>query len=157
MLENQIPLSPLMGAPFVTTQIFSIDWLHAVDLGVAADFLGGLFATLVHGSLPGASRKARCAQLWALVQEFYKAQKVEDRLHGALALNAARAQWLFAKLRCSAAQCRALVPFAQAAAATWLGQGPMESTIKAAASHLAECYQALHMDFGPPCGPPGSP
>ena len=148
MLENQVPLSPLMGAPYVNSSIFAIDWLHAVDLGVAADFLGGLFATLIHGSLPGASLKARCAHLWSLIQEFYKTQQVEDRLQGLLPSMLQKPNGS-AKLRCSAAQCRALVPFAQAAATTWLGQGTVESTIKAAASHLAECYQALKMDFGP--------
>lgn len=36
-------ISPIFGVPFITSQHFRIDWLHAVDLGVAADFLGNLF------------------------------------------------------------------------------------------------------------------
>ncbi len=49
-------VSKIFSAPYVETCIFRIDWLHAVDQGVAADFMGNLF-WLCLDKYPGANRK----------------------------------------------------------------------------------------------------
>ena len=48
--------SSLMNCPCVRTTVFRVDWLHAVDQGVAADFMGNALWSLLdrmytHGSL----------------------------------------------------------------------------------------------------------
>ena len=53
---------PLFGAPGFRTDIFAIDWLHCVDQGVAADFLGCLMHTILK-EIPG-SEKQTLAELF---------------------------------------------------------------------------------------------
>ena len=38
--RNNVEVSPLCSSPFLKGSCFKIDWLHAVDQGVGADFLG---------------------------------------------------------------------------------------------------------------------
>ena len=61
------------------SSIFRIDWLHCADQGVAADFLGSLFKALQR-KCGGRTAAARMESLWQKVQDFYKANGVEDRL-----------------------------------------------------------------------------
>ena len=39
-MRNGATVSPMMGIPWVDQDVWRIDWLHAVDLGVAADWMG---------------------------------------------------------------------------------------------------------------------
>ena len=43
--------------------MFLADWLHCVDIGAAADFLGELFWMLL-GKLPGNNQEEQCMPLW---------------------------------------------------------------------------------------------
>ena len=43
IMQSRGSLSPLLTAPWVTSMIFRMDWLHIADLGVAPDFLGNFF------------------------------------------------------------------------------------------------------------------
>ena len=63
ILEEGSQPSPLFRAPYVTTSIFKMDWLHAADHGVTADFLGNLF-WMVLPKMGGRSRKIQCQRLW---------------------------------------------------------------------------------------------
>lgn len=139
--ERGRAVNPLFAAPFVQNHIFRVDWLHAVDLGVAADFIGNLFAMILQ-KLPGASLKDRCRALWLMVQAFYQASQVQDKLTDLTVTMVLRPK-APPKLRASAAQCRALVPFAAQAAETWLPGGGMEEAARAGAKHLLAAYQAL--------------
>ena len=71
LLQLGQKVCPLFGAPFVTTVIFMIDWLHCADQGVPPDWLGQLFYFLLP-KLPGTTDEARVAQLWSEIQELYK-------------------------------------------------------------------------------------
>ena len=71
MLMMSQTVCPLFGAPFVTTTIFMIDWLHCADQGVTPDWLGQLFWFLLP-KLPGTTDAERVAQLWIQIQELYK-------------------------------------------------------------------------------------
>ena len=71
LLQLGQKVCPLFGAPFVTTVIFMIDWLHCADQGVTPDWLGQLFYFLLP-KLPGTTDEARVAQLWSEIQELYK-------------------------------------------------------------------------------------
>ena len=144
--SNGVPASPLFTAPWVKAAIFRPDWLHAVDLGVAADFVGNVFWHLVKNRLlHGNTDKERCRTLWLQVQEFYNQNDVTDRLQN-LTLTMVCQQGGTPKLRCSAAQCRALVPFVR----TYLcradvldGADLVHMAMRAAAVELHQCYQAL--------------
>jgi hypothetical protein len=144
LLENHVTLSPLFAAPWVRSCVFKMDWLHCADQGVSADFLGNLFQLfLERRKLPGASAKERCSSLWARIQDFYRAHQVEDKLQG-LRTTMICQEGKAPKLRCSAAQCRALVPLGkQLADALLCDEDPEEAAAKEAAGHLASCYQAL--------------
>ena len=59
------------------TYLFKVDWLHASDKGVAADFLGNLFVLLLK-KMPRGTRKFKCQKLFELMQEFYEDHDIED-------------------------------------------------------------------------------
>ena len=61
----------LMSCPCITLECFKIDWLHVVDQGVAADFLGNLFKLLLP-KMGGANGKERVDKLYLEIVEYYK-------------------------------------------------------------------------------------
>ena len=141
ILENGATISPIFSVPGVTNHIFRIDWLHCVDQGVAADFLGNIFKMSCQ-KMPGENIKIRCAGLWARLQAFYTRNSVGDRLQNlvpTMFLQPKKAP----KLRCSAAQCRAMIPFALEMVAGFSDNDAVESTAKLAVMHLDQCYKAL--------------
>ena len=79
-LQRGALISPIFAAPFVTTKTFRRDWLHHVDLGIAADFLGNLFKVF-RDKLPGRNQEVRVRALWLRVLAFYNGPPVvTDRL-----------------------------------------------------------------------------
>jgi hypothetical protein len=143
ILESGRSLSPIFQVPWMRKDIFRVDWLRVADLGVAADFLGSLFfALLESGALPGASQKERCVALWREVQAFYEARGVQDKLQS-LSLGMISKRGASPKLRASAAQVRALVPFGKEIAERTLSDEPLPQAMKAAARNLCGCYDAL--------------
>lgn len=143
VLESGASLSPLFSVPWFTKDAFRIDWLHAVDLGVAADFAGNLFQALLEsGAVPGATKIERCTSLWREVQQFYAAANVQDKLQN-LTPGMICAPRMSPKLRASAAQMRALVPFCKQLAEKYCTGTPMSQAMKAAAWNLWRCYEAL--------------
>ena len=71
-------VSLLLELPWVRTHVFRIDWLRAVDQGVAADFLANTFL-LALPKLPGGSVAARVSSLWAKTQDYYTRHAITDR------------------------------------------------------------------------------
>ena len=110
VLNRGESVSPLLSgrAPWVTTKIFRKDWLHASDQGVAADFIGNLFR-LLQTKFPGGNVKARTAALFLDIEQFYDRNRTHDRLQ-TLVPKMIKQDRKAPKLRCSAAECRALVP-----------------------------------------------
>ena len=148
--EKGLRPSPLIGAPGLRMKCFRVDWLHCVDQGVAADFLGNLFC-MIMGHLDGATETQRLKSLFVLIQEFYKgkilAAKLDNLTLGMLRPKAANAP---PKLKCKAAECRCLIPFAVEMAERFLinNNNQEESAAKHAANHLAACYDALSDSAG---------
>lgn len=143
VLDSGATLSPLFSIPWFTKDAFRIDWLHAVDLGVAADFAGNLFQALLEtAAVPGGTKTERCTFIWREMQEFYAAAHVQDKLKN-LTPGMICGPRASPKLRASAAQMRALVPFCKQLAERFLGGTPEAEAIKAAASNLCRCYEAL--------------
>ena len=93
--------------------------------------------------LPGGSAKQRCLSLWGRLQEWCTEQKVEERLQN-MVLTMLKQPGKFPKLRSSAAQCRALVPFGLKLSRDLLDASDgMESTARHAMNHLSQCYVSL--------------
>ena len=145
ILQNGLPVSPLFTIPWISLAIFRIDWLHCADQGVAADFLGNLFVVL-RDKLPGNNVDEKTQSLWELVQGFYESKQIDDRLQD-LTKGMIQSSGKAPKLRCSAACCRALIPWAAAAAEALLDTNcPLENQMIVAAKNLASCYQCLSSD-----------
>lgn len=145
ILESGQDISPILFAPHVTIDIFRIDWLHCADQGITADYLGNMFRLLV-SKCRGGNIQERTAALWDLVQKYYKEEQVQDRLQNLTHLMIKQSKKA-PKLRCSAAQCRALVPFAVKAAQELLDSAvPLEEAAKTGMYHLDQCYRALSHD-----------
>lgn len=143
---NGQELSPLCGAPWVKNTCFKVDWLHAVDQGVGADFVGNALVHIVENRrVEGSNAVSRCSALWASLQEFYRTSGAEDKLQN-LTLGMLRKEGprKSPKLRCGAAQLRALIPWVSDLCGRLLSaDDPVEEAIRAAAGHLQQCYAAL--------------
>eukprot|EP00974_Lingulodinium_polyedra_P112568 10891589-Lingulodinium_polyedra.AAC.1 len=116
--------------------------MHALDLGVAADFLGQLLVYL----LPlagGASRRNQLDALWLHIDAGYVRHPAESRLDNLtdkmlnMAGNAP-------KLKAHAAECRGLVPVAMDMAIHFLSAAGVEGqSVLHCMRALAACYNAL--------------
>ena len=138
--------SSLFAAPWVCTEIFKVDWLHAVDQGIAADFAGNFLMYVVKYKMPGVTMKIRCSALWLRLQEWYVAQGVQDRLQN-LTLGMLCKEKASPKLRASAAQVRAIVPWLHTLGRDLLAEDTEEEVAMAcAAHHLLQCYRSLSHD-----------
>ena len=109
--RNNVEVSPLFSSPFLKGSCFKIDWLHAVDQGVGVAFPGNFFYYVVRELLEGANLKERCSSLWMKIQAYYRRREVQDRLQ-LLRFSMLRKEKASPKLRASAAEARALIPFA---------------------------------------------
>ena len=142
-METGRRISPIFAVFGVKIYLFRVDWLHAVDQGVGADFAGNVFEALLP-KLPGGSKGAKCHALNDKLQAFYDRLGVEDRVKVLKKTSFKRKQGQPAKLQGSASQVRAAIPFVKELAEE-LGDDsvPKEAAIKIAAKHLMHCYQAL--------------
>lgn len=134
--------SPLFGAPFLVSQCFAIDWLHAVDQGVGPDYLGNLFWHVLP-QLPGNNRKEKVSSLFMKIDEFYRRQPTDSRLDDLTALMI-KAPKKGPKLRSKAAEARGLIPFGLELANELLGgDDQVNVAIRGCAKHLMEAYNCL--------------
>ena len=143
IMELGKPVSPILQAPWCNSRIFRIDWLHAVDQGIAADWLGSLF-NLALPRMPGRSKEAQCTALWEKVQAYYRRRDVQDRLQNLTPLMI-KQEKKSPKLRSSAACCRALIGFGKELADELFmaGPSPVEEAVRVGMHHLYMCYQCL--------------
>ena len=115
--------------------------MHAVDLGVGADFLGNLFS-LLEKKMPGRSKTVRSQHIWLECVEDYETHGVQDTVKS-LDYQPSKAT-VPPKLRCNAAGCRALIRFGHEMAQKYLSDGdPIEQGAELATMHLWQCYQSL--------------
>jgi len=143
ILREKRHVTPLFRCPGLQASCFRIDWLHCCDLGVAADFLGNFFVSLL-GAMPGpASAEEKCKVLFLHMQDWYKSNNIRDRLQK-FRLSMFKRDRKPPKLRAKAAEARALVPYCVVAAKKWLTNGtPLHMAITQAATHLCSCYNNL--------------
>lgn len=142
MRTQHSSISPLFAAPGFRSRCICIDWMHTCDLGIACDFLGNLFWSALQKFPPG-SLESKVAALFREIQVFYRTTSCTARLDS-LSVNMIRPPGKSPKLRASAAETRALVPFGEALANEhFAGEGSFESTVRAAATELHNCYRCL--------------
>jgi hypothetical protein len=146
-LERQVRkgclINPIFAVFGMCLKIFRIDWLHAVDLGVAADFLGNLL-WLIAEKMLAPNQDARVQLLWEEINTFYRNYGIQDRIKKFTKNTIRPDAHTPPKLHCSAAQCRALVHFGTLAARRFLSDSvPAEYAAKTAAYHLNVCYSTL--------------
>lgn len=141
--EWGIEPSPLFSCPYLESSCFGVDWLHAVDQGVAADFLGNLFHHCLP-LLPGANKKAKVCALFVRIQEFYRQNPSCSSRYSDLTLLMIKQPKKGPKLRGRAAEVRGLIPFGLALATELLtGSDSTSVTIKNAAQQLMGAYSCL--------------
>ena len=72
MLRDGVGIAAIMGLPGLDIiAVFRLDWMHVMDGGVSADFLGILFHTLL-GHMSGTTLASKVGSLFKLVQKWYK-------------------------------------------------------------------------------------
>ena len=142
ILEKGFELSPLLSAPGIKSDCFKIDWLHAVDQGVAADFLGNLLKLLC-SKMVGANNKEKRKALFGEIKQHYAQHDVQEQLQ-TLTAGMIQAKKAPPKLRAKAAEVRALIPFAKSASDRFLSDAePVEKAAKEMAKHLNTLYGTL--------------
>ena len=142
-LHKDCFINPIFAIAGITLEVFRIDWLHAVDLGVGADFLGNLL-WMIAEKMPAPNQEARVDLLWKEITQFYARYRIKNRIKK-FSKNTLRP---YAKqppkLHASASNCRALIYFGHLAAQRFLSDAvPTESAAKTAAYHLNLCYSTL--------------
>ena len=144
-------MSPLLEAPWVTTKIFRMDWLHIADLGVAPDFIGNFLKFIVTIVMLVGDLKQKCATLFNLMMLYYEAEGISDRYDCLLPTFFLPKDGPY-KMKGSAAKIRALVPFVWQLAQEMLDISvPTHAALRHAAFHLHEVYNALSADHPNPC------
>ena len=144
-LEKGAPISKVFAIPHCNASLFRVDWLHCVDMGVAADFLGSLFE-LVCETMPGGNKSERCKQLHTRMHGYFKAKGAQvplRELKPSMLRKQDDKKHHFPKLRGKASEVRDLIPFAKYVADELSDSVEHESARLAAAS-LLECYDNLH-------------
>ncbi|CAE7817440.1 unnamed protein product [Symbiodinium sp. CCMP2592] len=136
-------LSPLFSGPCFSVQKCCIDWLHCMDLGCAADYMGGLFHMVVQTKLPERSVHDRCKNLFGDIQNYYRRNLSQSRMSTLtpLMLKGKNKKW--PKLRAKAGEARDLIGFAKECAERHMGNSDFERTVRQTAKHLHSCYEFL--------------
>jgi hypothetical protein len=143
ILERGKHVNPLLSVPWMHEDVFRIDWLHAVDQGIAADILGNL-CLMFRRKMPGNNVDERHKMLWQDITSWYEANHVQEKLHNLTKTMIQKAGATPPKLRGQGAQIRALIPWAKLTADRLLDSSqPIEAAAKQCMDHLHTCYSCL--------------
>ena len=138
-------IPPLFGAPGFRSSVFSIDWLHAADQGVSADFLANLMTTIL-AQWEG-TEKEKLGRLFAHIQKYYKDVQAESRLDNLTAGMIRKDSNKSPKLRSKAGECRALIGWIPRACTDFLDPAnPEHAAATQAGLYLHECYACLSVE-----------
>ena len=133
----------MLSLPFFRTQdVCRVDWMHVMDLGVSADFLGGLFLFVLH-RLPGANKAQRLQALRDMLDASYARVQPDARID-AITESMLKGSSGHGKLKGHATEVRCMVPVGVDVARQALDPAdPVQMTILAAMDLLHDCYQGL--------------
>lgn len=134
--------SPIFSAPCFRTTCIKVDWLHCMDLGVAADFLGSLLYTVMK-KMPGRSDDEKVRGMFQEMQVYYKGREGDSQLDNLTKLMLKQPKKT-PKLRGRAGEVRGLVGFGVEAAQTYLdASDQFESTAIQASLRMQSMYNNL--------------
>ena len=147
--EKKIKPCPLWQIPGVSCALIDLDWLHAADLGVAADIAGNVFeAVLPH--MAGTNNSQRVDKLRSELEDWYKSENISEKIDR-LKLESWRTSTDSGKagapkLKAKAAAIRHLVPFLHhIARKTFLDPDDQYGqAIVALTSNLSDAYDCLN-------------
>ena len=145
--------SALLSIPGFSLEFVLLDWLHVVDLGVAADLLGNLFYEVTHFDCPlwprANSKHYRLDKLWEHLQAWYKVSRPVSRLDNLTfeMFHASKKP----KLKAKGAECRYLIPYgAQLACEVASKAGNLHNyTVAALFSKLVSLQRLVSGDLKP--------
>ena len=145
-LNEGRPISPIFGTPFFKPSIIRLDWLHVVDLGVAADCAGNILWQ-VQFRLPGNNISQRLKALFLELREFY-GQSSPDQLQTLTETMIRKNATSAPKLKAKGAEVRKLVTFLVQIANRYLNDPakPEDEAQRTCVRHLLECYEALTVE-----------
>ncbi len=142
MLQEGHNISPLFKAPFTTSGLFVIDWLHCCDLGVGSDFLGNIFWVCLP-LLPGTTQVLRVQALYRKIRDYYSRHVCDSRLDNLTVTMIRKTAHAPPKLRSKAAETRSLIFFAQELTQELLGHSTFDCTVKQLCIEMNKCYACL--------------
>ena len=148
--QQGISPSPIWATPGLRVRHVLPDFLHTVDLGVAADCIGNLFAEVLH-LLPQATMAERVAELWNRIRAYYAHARPSSTLDN-LTLQMIRQPKKPPKLRCKAAECRNLVDFAANLADEFSGGSEHRRTVACLLQLLQQIVRKAKADTYDPDG-----
>ena len=145
--KHESGVSPLMEAPCISNSIFMCDWLHAVDLGIAQDFVGNVFKYAVkQKKVDGSNEDLRAGEIFIQLQAWYKRTGCTEKL------NNLKKTMLWKdnkppKLKAKGAETRGLIPFCEEFCVNnFSTSDEFENTIIQAAKRLHACYVCAKAD-----------
>ncbi len=144
-LQEGRHVSPVFSIPFFKpSAVIRLDWLHVVDLGIAADCAGQILWQ-VQLRLPGNTVAERIKALFLEMKEYYGDVHSPDQL-GTLTETMLRKNSTSApKLKAKGAEVRKLIPFLARVANRYLNDPakPEDEAQRVCVAHLLQCYEAL--------------
>ena len=127
--------SPIFSSPCFRTTCIKVDWLHCMDLGVAADFLRSLLYTVIK-KMPGRSEDAKVREMFSEMQDYYRERTADSQLDSLTKLMLKQPK-KWPKLRGRAGEVRGLVDFGVLAAQKYLdASDPLQHTAMQASLRL---------------------
>ena len=140
--DSGLNLSPLCSAPGFEVFMIVLDWLHIVDLGIAQDLIGSLFAEYIRDG--PATKKDNLKELWGRLLTFYREMKVPCRLDN-LTEEMFQRSGKAPKLHAKGGETRQLIPFAALLASEMAArhQTPYWITIGAVFDLLLSCCKHI--------------
>ena len=141
------PISPVWAFPGFTLSAVRLDWLHIVDLGIAADTCGNILWQLQE-KMEGDNIKDRLATLFLLIRAAYKRHGVDQDTLATLTQTMIRKDASSPpKLKAKGAEVRRLVPILAELCHQHLDSSvPVEEATIAVIHWLLEAYNALNIE-----------
>lgn len=134
-------ISVIFSLPGVHPMLCRPDWMHTVDLGIAADICGQVFVMLLP-SYTGIMQQ-QCAGLWASLHAWYQEARPSAQLQK-LVLPMFKPAKKAPKLSAKAAEIRALVPWLPMICQQWHAGTLQQQTALHLVRQLAVCYECIN-------------
>ena len=135
------PVSTLLAAPTLRLHQFKPDWLHTMDQGCTADFLGNFFLWILLPKMHGRNQTERIRSLFVLIEEYYSQHPVQQRYNTLTVKMLQKKPTSAPKLRGRASEVKGLVLFGKIMAEKYCRDDDLvEHSVKMAAHHLNNLY-----------------